>query len=156
MRYGPRLAVIIRCDLGQEFELNLDAGEYQAAPYPPKPLSKAQAEALGLKPLQFVASDKPTLRIETTTLDTGERKEFFGVSIQDIAQAVRKCHGEIQMTLAAEARDYRKTLSMRAANQQPIPGGRRVTDPPRLQGSDEIGKAQLAGSVTPANIKPAA
>jgi hypothetical protein len=78
VRYGPRLAVIIRCDLGQEFELNLDAGEYQAAPYPPKPLSKAQAEALGLKPLQFVASDKPTLRIETTTLDTGERKEFFG------------------------------------------------------------------------------
>lgn len=78
MRYGPRLASIIRCDLGQMFELNLDAGEYVAAPYPPKPLSKAQADALGLKPLQFVASDKPTLRIETTTLDTGERKEFFG------------------------------------------------------------------------------
>ncbi len=74
-----------------------------------------------------------------------ERKEFFGVSIQDIAQAVRKCHGEIQVTLAAEARDYRKTISMRAANQQPIPGGRRVTDPPLLQASDEIGKAQPAG-----------
>lgn len=78
VRYGPRLALIIRCDLGQGFELNLDAGEYVAAPYPPKPLSKAETEARGLKPLQFVASDKPTLRIETTTLDTGERKEFFG------------------------------------------------------------------------------
>ncbi len=60
------------------FELNLDTGEYVAAPYPPQPLSKAQAEAAGLKTPQFVASDKPTLRIETTTLDTGERKEFFG------------------------------------------------------------------------------
>ncbi len=59
-----------------------------------------------------------------------ERKEFFGVSIHDIAQAVKKCHGDIQITLAAEARDYRKTLAMRAANQQPLPGGKRETDPP--------------------------
>lgn len=78
VRYGPHLASIVRCDLGQAFELNLDAREYVSGPYPPKPLTKAQAEALGLKPLQYVASDKPTLRIETTTLDTGERKEFFG------------------------------------------------------------------------------
>jgi hypothetical protein len=41
-------------------------------------LSNAQAEALGLRTPQFVASDKPTLRTETTTLDTGERKDFFG------------------------------------------------------------------------------
>jgi hypothetical protein len=46
-----------------------------------------------------------------------ERKEFFGVSIHDIAQAVRTSHGEIQVTLAAEARDYRKTVAMRAAKQ---------------------------------------
>jgi hypothetical protein len=59
-----------------------------------------------------------------------ERKEFFGVSIQDIASAVKKCRGDIQITLAAEARDYRKTISMRAANQQPLPGGRRLSDPP--------------------------
>ena len=78
VRYGPHLASIIRCDLGQAFELNLDSREYATAPYPPKPFTKAQAEALGLKPLQYVASDKPTLRIETTTLDTGERREFFG------------------------------------------------------------------------------
>ena len=78
VRYGPHLASIIRCDLGQMFELNLDDDEYVAAPYPPQPLSKAQTEALGLKAPQFVASAKPTLRIETTTLDTGERKDFFG------------------------------------------------------------------------------
>jgi hypothetical protein len=77
VRFGPQLASIVRCDLGQMFELNLDTGEYVAAPYPPQPLSKAQAEAAGLKTPQFVASDNPTLRIETTTLDTGERKDFF-------------------------------------------------------------------------------
>jgi hypothetical protein len=59
-----------------------------------------------------------------------ERKEFFGVSIQDIASAVKKCRGDIQITLAAEARDYRKTISMRAANQQPLPVRSRLTDPP--------------------------
>jgi len=66
-----------------------------------------------------------------------ERKEFFGVSIHDIAQAVRKSRGEIQVTLAAEARDYRKTIAMRAANPPPIPGGRRVADPPLLRESEE-------------------
>ena len=76
-----------------------------------------------------------------------ERKEFFGVSIQDIAQAVRKCHGEIQVTLAAEARDYRKTIAMRAADQKPIPGGRRVTDPPLLEGSDaDVQTPELRGT----------
>jgi hypothetical protein len=78
VRFGPQLASIVRCDLGQMFELNLDSGEYAAAPYPPQPLSKTQTEALGLKTPQFMASDKPTLRIETSTLDTGDRRDFFG------------------------------------------------------------------------------
>jgi len=78
VHYGPRLASITRCDLGQAFELNLDTGEYVAGPHPPKPLSKEQTEALELKVPQFAASGKPTLRIEITTVDTGERKEFFG------------------------------------------------------------------------------
>ena len=78
VRYGPRLAFIVLCDMGQSFELNLDAGEFVAAPYPPKPLSKTQTEALGLKTPQFIVSDKPTLRIEISTLDTGDRKDFFG------------------------------------------------------------------------------
>jgi hypothetical protein len=69
---GPRLAAITRCDLGQFFELNLDAAEYVAAPYPPKPL------ATGLHEPERFQPGRPTLRIETTTTDTGERKEFFG------------------------------------------------------------------------------
>lgn len=41
-----------------------------------------------------------------------ERKEFFRVSIEEIAQAVRASHGEIDITLTAEAAEYRKTVAM--------------------------------------------
>ena len=76
LTYGPRLVAITRCDLGQTFELNLDTSEYTSAPYPPKPLTKEQMEARGL---QIPATlEKPTLRIEVNTTDTGERKEMFG------------------------------------------------------------------------------
>lgn len=75
---GPRLAAITRCDLGQVFELNLDAAEYVSAPYPPKPLTQAEVEARGRGNRNLFQSAKPTLRIEIITVDTGERKEFFG------------------------------------------------------------------------------
>jgi hypothetical protein len=75
-RYGPHIASITRCDLGQMLELNLDAREYHAAPYPPKPLTKEQLEARGITP-QATPPSEPTLLIEVTTVDTGERKEMF-------------------------------------------------------------------------------
>jgi hypothetical protein len=76
--HGPHLVSIIRCDLGQNFELNLDTREYTSAPYPPKPFTKEVLKARGLDAPVTYASDKPTVRIETTTTDTGERKEIFG------------------------------------------------------------------------------
>jgi hypothetical protein len=76
--YGPRLVAITRCDLGQAFELNLDTSEYTSTPYPPKPLTKEKIKARGLETPATYNSDKPTLRIEVTTTDTGERKEIFG------------------------------------------------------------------------------
>jgi hypothetical protein len=76
--YGPRLVAITRCDLGQAFELNLDASEYTSTPYPPRPLTKEEIKARGLETPATYNSDKPTLRIEVTTTDTGERKEIFG------------------------------------------------------------------------------
>jgi hypothetical protein len=76
--YGPRLAAITRCDLGQSFELNLDTREYTSAPYPPKPFTQEELKARGLDAPAAYVSDKPTLRIEVTTTDTGERKEIFG------------------------------------------------------------------------------
>lgn len=47
-----------------------------------------------------------------------QRKEFFGVSIHEIAKVVREHHGEIEFTLTAEARDYRTTLAIRDKNQE--------------------------------------
>jgi hypothetical protein len=41
-----------------------------------------------------------------------ERKEFFRVSIEAIAEAVRQHHGAIEFTLAAEAPEYRKTVAI--------------------------------------------
>jgi hypothetical protein len=41
-----------------------------------------------------------------------QRKEFFNVTIEEIAEVVHQQHGEITITLAAEAVDYRKTLAI--------------------------------------------
>jgi|GEM_PF-3497237 len=46
-----------------------------------------------------------------------QRKEFFGVTIHDIADVVQQHHGEIEFTLMAEARDYRTTLAMKENEQ---------------------------------------
>lgn len=40
-----------------------------------------------------------------------ERKEFFKVGIDEIAEAVRSFHGEIEVVRDAEAVDFRKTLA---------------------------------------------
>jgi len=76
--YGPHLVSITRCDLGQNFELNLDTREYTSAPYPPKAFTKEELKARGLDSRVTYASEKPTVRVETTTADTGERQEIFG------------------------------------------------------------------------------
>lgn len=101
---GPRLVAITRCDLGQVFELNLDAAEYVSAPYPPKPLTQAEIEVRGLRKADMSQSSEPTLRIETTTLDTGERKEFFGHTARHVIITrkqipLERSHSEPQETV---------------------------------------------------------
>jgi hypothetical protein len=76
--FGPRLARIVRCDLGQSFELNLDTSEYTSAPYPPKPLTPEEMKVRGLDTGMPRQSAPPTIRVEMNTNDTGERKEIFG------------------------------------------------------------------------------
>jgi hypothetical protein len=89
VRYGPHIASITRCDLGQMFELNLDAREYHAAPYPPKLFTKEQMEARGIRP-QSSLPNKPTFLIETRTADTGERKEMFGHTARHVVTTLRQ------------------------------------------------------------------
>lgn len=107
IRYGPWVAWIGRCDLGQTFALNLDTAEYEAHPdhLLPKPLSKEETEALGLNVPQFSASDKPTLRIETTTVDTGERKDFFGHTARHVITTTK------EIPLEGSKSDPRETVN---------------------------------------------
>jgi hypothetical protein len=75
MVYGPHVAIITRCDLGQYFAVNLDAAEYTSTPYPSKALMDALSRP---RPAPPPVPPKATFRIETSTVDTGERKEIFG------------------------------------------------------------------------------
>jgi hypothetical protein len=61
-----------------------------------------------------------------------ERKEFFCVSIEEIAQVVHRCHGQIEITQAAEAAEFRKTLAMRK------------DAPPQIAGSGASSRRQPA------------
>jgi hypothetical protein len=88
--YGPRLAIITRCDLGQVFDLNLDASEYSVSPYPPQPFTKEEMAARGIPLKTSFVSDKPTLRIEVTTNDTGERKEIFGHTARHVLVTMKR------------------------------------------------------------------
>lgn len=69
------IVLIVRCDLGQSFSLNMKAEEYSVAEYPPKPLTPGEMAAHGL---DTAIAPHPTLRIEMTTVDTGEREKMFG------------------------------------------------------------------------------
>ena len=52
-----------------------------------------------------------------------ERKEFFSVDISEIAKAVEENHCGIELTLAAEAKEYRKTQAIvdEERRRQPVP-----------------------------------
>lgn len=76
-RLGPRLAAITRCDLGKLFELNLDSSQYASRSYP-KPLTEERLRDRGLDGRTVSFSEKPTIRIDIKTVDTGERKQMFG------------------------------------------------------------------------------
>lgn len=67
-----------------------------------------------------------------------ERKEFFRVTIEEIADIVRQHHGEIAITMAAEARDYRQTLAMLQSE-----GGMALPNGPVLVGLPTLSVSQV-------------
>ena len=77
----PVIVGITRCDLGQTFWLNLDDREYMTMP-----VSKFQSkEALQARAAQQTqAAPQPTVLMETTTTDTGERKQMFGYTARHV------------------------------------------------------------------------
>lgn len=72
----PRVVQIIRCDLGQRFTMNLDERRYSSEPYPRVPTA-AERQAYAARVPQ-VENRKPTVLVEISTKDTGERREMFG------------------------------------------------------------------------------
>jgi hypothetical protein len=77
--YGSPIATIKRCDLGRVFDVNFDAREYVSMPLPDDRRSRlftraSMRSAKGVTP----RPDAPTVLVETTTHDTGERSHLFG------------------------------------------------------------------------------
>jgi len=80
---GPPIATITRCDLDQIFVLNLDDREYTVMPVP-KPPSKEELQARAAQQPKPAPPPQPTLLIETTTHDTGERKKMLGYTARHV------------------------------------------------------------------------
>lgn len=84
------LASVVRCDLRQSLYFSPDSVTYDARPYPPPRITEAGARALGLRTTPNYRTVEPTLRIETNYKDTGERKDFFGLTARHIIITTRQ------------------------------------------------------------------
>jgi hypothetical protein len=81
--------VIQRCDLGRSFELNTKTEEYVSKEYPPKSLTAEERKERGYDDPDWDTSTLPVVRVETTTVDTGEREEMFGQSARHVITTVK-------------------------------------------------------------------
>ncbi len=84
--HGPPSAIILRCDLQQQFYVNLDKREYMTAPLPGGPTGGHRVAPVMI---QAIPPGAPTLTIESTTTATGERKQVFGYTARHVI-TVRK------------------------------------------------------------------
>lgn len=86
----PSSVFIERCDLGQSLLLRPNVKEFSSSSYPPKPSTPQQENQLAAEDSDSGELAKPTLRIETTTADTGERQEMFGYLARHVTTTVRQ------------------------------------------------------------------
>jgi hypothetical protein len=75
---------------GTGLELNLDDRQYDTGPFPPRPLTPEQRRARGLAAELPYVSGKPTVRFSVTTVDTNERKDFFGHAARHVITTHRR------------------------------------------------------------------
>ena len=75
--------LIVRCDLEQSYLLHPKTEEYSSSPYPLPRWTPKAAQPTGDQSKTAEAA-KPTLRVETSTVDTGERQEMFGYTARHI------------------------------------------------------------------------
>jgi hypothetical protein len=93
---------IVRCDLGQSFTLKMKAEEYSVAEYPPKRLTPEEMAARGMDMAVAPQPTQPTLRIEITTVDTGEREKMFGHVARHVRTTTKQVPLEGSHTQAQE------------------------------------------------------
>jgi hypothetical protein len=94
----PANVVIDRCDLGLSFGLNTDSHEYSQHRFPPKPLTPEEMKASGWDDSDWDTAKLPAVRVEVTTVDTGEREIIFD-------QPARHVITTIKTTLVGNAKD---------------------------------------------------
>jgi hypothetical protein len=76
VEYRPPMISIFRCDLGESFSVFPLGKTYTVATYRPDEEFE-ESERAREKP-RYPEPAKPTVRIESTTVDTGEREEILG------------------------------------------------------------------------------
>ena len=84
---------IVRCDLEQSFDLNTHKGEYTSGAYPLDESRLKERAAEGLNKSETTDAEVPiTMRIEITTLDTGEREEIYGHKARHVITTLKQIH----------------------------------------------------------------
>jgi hypothetical protein len=83
LNYGPPLASVTRCDMGEIFELNLEDKQFVSAPIPKFP-TEAEQQALTAKYSNSAMQRTPTVLVEVTTVETGERRKMFGYETRHV------------------------------------------------------------------------
>jgi hypothetical protein len=87
-RAGPRTALIKRCDLQRTFLINFEDRQFSEWPVVPVPSPEALRPPVGSR--APVDPPAPTIRVETETVDTGERKDIFGRPARHVITTQRR------------------------------------------------------------------
>lgn len=70
-----------------------------------------------------------------------ERKEFFHITLDEVARAVTELHGEVEFTLLAEAPEYRQTVALRSKQASSGPSTGMVAQRPATSMAATVAKA---------------
>lgn len=101
---APPIVTITLCDLDQMFVMNLDAREYMSTEIP-EPPTKEELQARAARQPKPIGPSRPTLLIETTTHDTGNRKQMCSYVARHVITIVR------QIPLLASGQIPQETLT---------------------------------------------
>lgn len=102
--FGPVIASIQQCDTKMGLEINTGDHEYEIHPLPhyPTPEEIKAIAAKHPRPPEPREKPKPTVTIERSTADTGERKDFFGYTARHVITTTKHIPHEGSHSLPSE------------------------------------------------------